>query len=78
MSTHVTIVGSGASAVHFAATALDRGYRVTMLDVGHEKPAAVLPDASLVELKRRLDDPAAYVQRMNSLLLELDSSAATG
>jgi len=26
----------------------------------------------------QLDDPAAYVKRMNSLLVELDSNAASG
>ena len=58
--THVTVVGSGASALHFAQTALERGHEVTLLDVGRPKPQPVLPDAGFRELKRELDDPAAY------------------
>jgi choline dehydrogenase-like flavoprotein len=56
----VVVVGSGASAVHFALSALEKGRSVLMVDVGRERPAPVLPDASLVELKERLDDPVAY------------------
>jgi choline dehydrogenase-like flavoprotein len=56
----VVVVGSGASAVHFSLTALAKGWDVTMLDVGHEKPAPVRPDDSFEELKRNLDDPAGY------------------
>ena len=37
--THVVVVGSGASGVHFALTALERGHDVTMVDVGIERPA---------------------------------------
>jgi hypothetical protein len=46
--------------VHFALTALERGHQVTMLDVGKERPSAVLPEATFDELKERLPDPAAY------------------
>jgi choline dehydrogenase-like flavoprotein len=56
----VLIVGSGASGVHFAETALNKGYEVTLLDVGREPPAPVLPHARFDELKDRLDDPAEY------------------
>ncbi|MCE9596213.1 MAG: hypothetical protein K8S98_18640 [Planctomycetes bacterium] len=56
----VTIVGSGASAVHFAQTALERGLSVTMVDVGRPRPAPVRPDDSFAELKRTLDDPWRY------------------
>lgn len=55
------IVGSGPSGVHFAQTVLERGHEVLMLDVGHERPAPVLPDAPFDELKQRLDDPAGYL-----------------
>lgn len=55
------VVGSGPSGVHFAQTVLDRGHEVLMLDVGHEAPAPVLPDAPFDDLKRRLEDPAAYL-----------------
>ena len=56
----VLIVGSGATGVHFAATALERGHDVTMLDVGHERPAPVAPDQDFDGLKDSLEDPAAY------------------
>jgi choline dehydrogenase-like flavoprotein len=58
--TRIVVVGSGASGVHFALTALERGHEVTMLDVGYERPAPVLPDASFDQLKSLLPDPAAY------------------
>ena len=57
---HVVVVGSGASGVHFAQSALDNGWRVTMVDVGRTAPAPVLPEASFTELKRDHDDPAGY------------------
>jgi choline dehydrogenase-like flavoprotein len=60
MSKQVTVVGSGASGVHFARTALALGHRVTMVDVGHERPAAVLPDADFTSLRERLENPAGY------------------
>ncbi len=56
----VVVVGAGASSVHFAETALERGWSVTMLDVGHQKPEAILPDSDLDGLKRDLDDPVSY------------------
>ena len=48
----VVVVGSGASAVHFAQGALERGLRVVMLDVGREAPAPGAPEASFVDLVR--------------------------
>lgn len=56
----VTVVGSGASGVHFALTVLRKGGSVRMLDVGRQGRDAVLPDASLDGLKDQLDDPAGY------------------
>ena len=56
----VTVVGSGASGVHFALTLLGKGYRVRMLDVGRQGRAPVLPDATLNGLKRQLEDPTSY------------------
>ena len=47
----VTVVGSGASAVHFAQTALERGWQVTLLDVGRARPAHVRPELSFEGLK---------------------------
>lgn len=67
----VVVVGSGAAGVHFALTALRKGRRVVMLDVGHARPAPVNPDDSLNGLKRRLDDPVRYFlgPRFESLIL---------
>jgi len=56
----IVVVGSGPSGVHFAQTVLEKGHEVLMLDVGHERPPAVLPEASFDQLKQQLDDPAAY------------------
>jgi hypothetical protein len=57
---HVVVVGSGPSAVHFAAGLLERGIAVHMLDVGRERPEPVLPEASFLQLKERLEDPVEY------------------
>lgn len=53
----VTVVGSGASGVHFALSLLRKGHRVRMLDAGLEGPPPVAPTLSLDELRRELDDP---------------------
>ncbi|MHC4560185.1 MAG: GMC oxidoreductase [Planctomycetota bacterium] len=55
------VVGSGASGVHFALTALKKGCPVTMLDIGREKPLPILPEADLGLLKEKLDDPVRYL-----------------
>ena len=55
-----TVIGSGPSGVHFALSALARGYRVEMIDVGFPPPADVNPQDSFTQLKRTLADPAAY------------------
>jgi len=71
MTPTVTVVGSGASGVHFALTVLRKGGSVRMLDVGHQAPAAVMPEASLNDLKQRLADPADYFlgSRFEAVLL---------
>ena len=56
----VVVIGSGPSGVHFALSMLRKGYRVVMLDVGHQKSAPVNPEHSLLELKTYLDDPTEY------------------
>jgi len=56
----VLVVGSGPSGVHFAQTALGKGYDVTMVDVGREAPEPVLPGARFNQLKDDLDDPVDY------------------
>lgn len=56
----ITVVGSGASGVHFAWSLLERGHRVVMVDVGYGGEPAPLPDARVSGLKERLEDPAGY------------------
>ena len=56
----VVVVGSGAAGVHYALSALERGYRVTMLDVGYERPAPAAPEATFLELREQLPDPLTY------------------
>lgn len=56
----VVVVGSGASAVHFAQTVWERGADVLMVDVGREHGARPRPDDSFEELKQQLDDPVAH------------------
>ena len=56
----VVIVGSGASGVHFALSLLKKGYDVVMLDVGRSGAEPVNQQDSFVELKAKLNDPAAY------------------
>lgn len=47
----VAVVGSGASAVHFAQSALERGWSVTLFDVGRARPEHVRPELSFSGLK---------------------------
>jgi choline dehydrogenase-like flavoprotein len=56
----LVVVGSGASACHFALTALERGAAVTMIDVGLRGTAPIRPEDSFERLKETLPDPAAY------------------
>ena len=56
----VVIVGSGASAVHFALTVLEKGYTVVMLDVGRRGPEPVNATDSFAQLKQTLADPVTY------------------
>ena len=60
MTPGVTVVGSGASGVHFALTVLQRGSTVRMIDVGREGRPPVMPEATLAGLKERLPDPSEY------------------
>jgi choline dehydrogenase-like flavoprotein len=56
----IIVVGSGASGVHFALSVLKKGYPVTMLDVGWEKPEAMNPADTFNGLKTKLKDPVKY------------------
>jgi choline dehydrogenase-like flavoprotein len=80
MQDPIVVVGSGASAVHFAQTALALGRRVLMLDVGYPKPAPVQPQASLNQLKAELDDPVRYFlgEKYESLIVPGDQSEYYG
>ncbi len=55
-----TVVGSGASGVHFALTALERGCSVEMIDVGWTPNSVALTPDSFTKLKETLADPADY------------------
>ena len=76
----IVVVGSGASGIHFAETALALGRRVVMLDVGHQSPAPVRPEASLNQLKSELQDPVAYFlgEQYESMILPGDDSEYYG
>jgi choline dehydrogenase-like flavoprotein len=56
----VAVVGSGASAVHFAQSALARGWSVTLFDVGRERPAHVRPELSFSGLKDAYPGASEY------------------
>lgn len=76
----IIVVGSGATAVHFAQTALELGRKVTMLDVGFPKPPPTLPKASLNELKTDLEDPVRYFlgDQYEALILPDDNAEYYG
>jgi choline dehydrogenase-like flavoprotein len=57
---NILLVGSGASGVHFALTALRKNHRVVMLDVGRVRPDHVLPHEDFLGLKTHLPDPEGY------------------
>ncbi|MGQ0721549.1 MAG: GMC oxidoreductase [Candidatus Eiseniibacteriota bacterium] len=57
---NIVVVGSGASAVHFARSALSRGHEVVLLDVGRERPQPVRPGDGFEDLKKNLEDPVAH------------------
>ena len=71
MSEPIVVVGSGASGVHFAQTALERGRRVLLVDVGFGGEEPPLPHEDLNGLKDRLPDPVAYFlgRGMEALIL---------
>ena len=71
MTPDVTVVGSGASGVHFALTVLQRGGTVRMIDVGRKGRPPVLPEATLSALKDSLPDSSAYFlgDRFEAVLL---------
>jgi choline dehydrogenase-like flavoprotein len=56
----IVVVGSGASGVHFALSALIKGHFVTMVDYGQSRRQQVTPDVNFDLLKERLADPVEY------------------
>ncbi len=56
----IIVVGSGASGVHFALSVLKKGYDVTMLDVGWQRPPFANPADTYNDLKEKLPDPVQY------------------
>ncbi len=71
----ILVVGSGPSGVHFAATLLEKGYRVRMLDVGNARPEPIEPELSLDGLKRELPDPRGFFLGDDWEALVLNDSA---
>jgi choline dehydrogenase-like flavoprotein len=61
----IVIIGSGASGVHFALSVLEKGYAVTMVDVGYVGPAMVNPGDTFADLKFNLSDPVKYFLGQN-------------
>jgi choline dehydrogenase-like flavoprotein len=60
MSDRIVVVGSGASGVHLAWTALQKGQRVLMIDVGKTRKPPVRPNDDFVSLKTNLSDPVRH------------------
>jgi len=56
----IVVVGSGASGVHFALSALEQGHEIILLDVGNQRGTVPAPDATFSQLKDTLPDPAGY------------------
>jgi len=56
----VVVIGSGPSGLHFAATALQRGQAVMLVDIGNSGPAVPAPQSRYADLKRDLPDPVGY------------------
>ena len=77
---NVTVVGSGASGVHFALTLLQKGYHVSLIDVGYERPSEPHPETPFEELKSTLNDPAGYFlgDSFESVIYPDDSSEFYG
>lgn len=67
----VVVVGSGASGVHFSLAALEKGWNVTMVDLGRRGHEPVLPEMGFEDLKTQLDDPVSYFlgRNFDSVLL---------
>lgn len=72
MEERIVVVGSGASGVHFAWTALQNGHRVLMIDVGRRRRVDyVRPADDFEALKSNLEDPVQHFlgDRFEALIL---------
>lgn len=56
----ILVVGSGASGVHFALSALEMGHAVELVDVGYLPAPPALPTAAFPALPVELADPVEY------------------
>jgi choline dehydrogenase-like flavoprotein len=56
----LVVVGAGPSGLHFALTALERGRKVTLVDVGNTGRAVPLPQASFEAFKETYADSVGY------------------
>lgn len=56
----IVVVGAGASGVHFALTALERGRKVVLVDVGRRGAPLPLPDTNISQLRTLHPDPVRY------------------
>lgn len=56
----IVVIGAGPSGIHFAATALERGHDVTLIDTGTTPPDIPLADLDFAALKENHPDPVRY------------------
>jgi choline dehydrogenase-like flavoprotein len=56
----ILVIGSGATGVHFALSALRKNHAVTIIDVGVQRPPTPLPDVNFDGLKQHLDNPVHF------------------
>ena len=70
----ILVIGSGATGVHFALSALRKNHAVTMIDVGVQRPPTPLPDVNFDELKQHLANPVGYFLGENFKAAVLPSS----
>lgn len=54
------MVGSGPSGLHFAASAIERGHEVVLVDFGLAAPEIPLPDLDFLQLKSKHPDAIQY------------------
>ena len=73
----MTVVGAGASAVHFARSLLEAGHEVVMVDVGRDRPDPVRPEDLSATLYYLLGiDPATEVFDRTNRPLPISSGRA--